>query len=80
MSKLKDLAIDERNDSIEIAYQIELLSGMVTNHLDKYTPLQVSNNVSFPKLKKTPGRCLNVSTGVVSFIEVNPKELVVHFR
>lgn len=77
---MKELAIDESNDLIEIAAKVEELKTQLDNFKSKYIRFRVSDDVSFSQLEETTSCRLNVNVGIVSFLEISTKQLVVQFR
>ena len=80
MSKMKELSIDESNDLIEIASKVEDIKSKLDEFKSKYDRFRVSNDISFSQLEETTGCRLNVNVGIVSFLEMSSKQLIVQFR
>lgn len=79
MSRMSEIAIDRANDLVEIARLSNELNTACKGFVDKYQKLEISNNTQSSQLEEATSGCLNINVGVVRFIEVCPKQLVVKF-
>lgn len=79
MSKIKEIAIDQMNDCVEIAETVEQLIGLSNAYFERYGNLFLDNSL-LTQSEKTFSRHLNINTGVVGILKICPEQLVVQFR
>ncbi len=79
MSKIKEIAIDQMNDCVEIAKTVEQLIGLSNAYFEHYEHLFLDNPL-LTQSEKTLSCCLNINTGIVGFIKICPEQLVVQLR
>lgn len=79
MSKIKEIAIDQMNDCVEIAESVQQLVRLSNAYFERYGNLFLDNSF-LTQGEETLSRCLNINTGVVSVLKVCPKQLVVQLR
>lgn len=80
MSKIKALAIEAQNASIEIASKIAEAVDLIRSFQSKYGSLVQSDDPAFSQLEKTFDRRLNIDAGIVRFVEIGPEQLLVQLR
>lgn len=78
MGKFKELSIDESNDLLEIASNIEEVKSKIDKFMSSYNRFRVSNGVS--SSQDEIGFRLNINEGTVNFLEMTAKQLMVQFR
>jgi hypothetical protein len=79
MSKIKQIAIDQMNDCVEIAESVEHLLKLSNDYCERYGNLILDNSL-LTQSEKTLSRHLNINTGVVGILKICPEQLVVQFR
>lgn len=79
MGKIKDLAVEQRNHIVQIAESAEHLKVLMEAYVDNYGGLILDNSF-VAQSEETPRRSFNIDTGIVSFVEIAPKQLIVQFR
>lgn len=79
MSKIKEIAIDQMNDCVEIAETVDRLIHLSNVYCERYGNL-ILDNPFLTQGEETLSRCLNINTGVVGFLKVCPEQLIVQLR
>ncbi len=72
-------AIEQQNEAVEIATQIEIVKASVNAYQTKFDRITTSNDVVLSQCEETSCRRLYINAGIVRFIEISPKQLVVQF-
>jgi len=79
MSKSSELAVDALFDLREMEIGAIVLKTQFEDFIKKYGAVTISNDPPPSQLEETPGCRLNISNGIVSFIEMRGKQCIVQF-